>query len=62
MGFCQKCKDEWKAEKLHAARSEAKRIAIETNETMAILKEGPIYKIVKATDAPKGAEYISKYN
>lgn len=61
MRYCLKCKQEWRNEKLQAVRDEAKRIAIETNETMAILKEGPIYKIVKASGATNAIEYISKH-
>lgn len=63
MPYCIKCKEEWRREKLEAVRQQAADIARTTNETMAIEKYGPIYKIVKADEANKttAIEYISKY-
>lgn len=63
MPYCIKCKQDWQREKLEAVRKEAIDIATTTNETMAIEKYGPIYKIVKANESNTTAtiEYISKY-
>lgn len=62
MPYCVKCKEDWRREKLEAVRQQARTRATELNETMAIEKYGPIYKIVKANEATAAAiEYISKH-
>lgn len=63
MPYCIKCKEDWRRAKLEAVRQQATEIAISTQQTMAIEKYGPIYKIVNADEANKTAviEYISKH-
>lgn len=66
MGVCWICiqKAEWKAEKLNAVRTQAKIVANEQNQTMAIIQETTSYLIIKATDLTPGQtviEFVSKY-
>lgn len=60
---CKQKKD-WKSEQLKAIRATAKQKANEQNETMAIIKEGCIYRVIKASDLEdlNGAEFVSKYS
>jgi hypothetical protein len=61
---CWICKDrgEWMNEKINAARKQAKEKAHEQNKTMAIIKEGAIFKIVEAYPGIDAFEIISRYS
>jgi hypothetical protein len=61
MAYCEKCKSEWKRERLLAVQAEALKIATETGTTQAIIKEGCIYKIINANEVQhqQVEEYIS---
>lgn len=56
-------KAEWKAEKLNTARAEAKTMANETGNTIAIYKVGCDFKLMNAFDSNgfNVVEFISKY-
>lgn len=61
---CWICKEkaEWKRQKLDAARIEAKQKAVEIGETMAIVREGCLYKVIKAGEPGDNViEFVSKY-
>jgi len=62
--LCWLCKQkaEYRREKLEKARAEAQRKAGEYFETMAIIEEGVLYKVVKASElnGRKELEFISK--
>lgn len=64
MADCWVCKErgEWLNEKINAARTEAKKKAHEEGKTMAILKEGCIFKIVEAYPGIEAFEIISRYS
>lgn len=64
MGDCFNCKQKqiWLNEKLNVARIEAQQQAIALNETMAIVKQGANYLIIKAADLTvSGVEFFSKF-
>ena len=61
---CYLCKQkqQWLDEKLNLARVAAKEQAFETGETMAIVKQGANYTIVKASELiGVGMEFFSKF-
>lgn len=63
MADCFLCrqKQAWLDEKLNAARTDAKVQAVAQGETMAIVKQGANYTIVKASELTvQGIEYFSK--
>lgn len=66
MSYCWYCKqkDDYFADKLQSVRQQAKIQASETKQTMAIIKEGPIFKIFPVEAIPPGSatvEFISKH-
>ena len=63
MPLCWKCqKDEWKKQKLENARVLAREQAVNSGETMAIIKIGVLYNVVPATQTTgQVLEYISKH-
>jgi hypothetical protein len=66
MASCWICiqKAEWKAEKLNTVRNQAKILANEQNQTMAIIQETTSYSIINAANVIPGQtviEFVSKY-
>ena len=66
MSYCWYCeqKDAYFTDKLQSVRQQAKIRARETKQTMAIIKEGPIFKIFPAAAIPSDSihvEFISKH-
>jgi len=64
MSECWVCKEraEHFNEKITIARNEAKKQANEQGKTMAILKEGPIFKIIEAYPGIEAFEIVSRYS
>jgi len=62
LSYCEKCREDWRREKLNRAIIEAQNVANETGQTQAIIKNGCIYQIIKATDATEAIRYISSQN
>ena len=60
--FLCKQKQEWLDERLNLARTAAKEQATLTGETMAIVKTGANYTVVKASELTQsGMEFFSKF-
>jgi len=65
---CESCYSSPKGqdEQLRAVRVKAKQYALETNETVAIYKEGTDYLYIKASEAIQQQfivlEFVSKYH